>query len=395
MSGTPLTLAETASVFGEMLTFRAHAGCRDGSERRAHHARGEGRGHAEHGGAPDRVLLFETRCTTSAGPARSCPTASARSGMQVQTESLGPAFEFTPEYDVFWAYMPHFIHSPFYVYAYAFGDCLVNALYAVFQSGHPGFQAKYLDMLRAGGTKRHKELLAPFGLDASDPAFWRRVWSDRRVYRRAGGGSVRAKSCTLRPLPLREGVGGRGRRRRQPLLDYAREMRRDPTPAEQKLWHKLRNHRLGGLKFRRQMPMGPFIADFYCFIGQTRSRTRRRVAHRLADGRTIATPGWRCEESECFVFSNRDVLSNLEGVLTAIQQRACGTPPPIPLPQGEGALGGTPCLTQSTCSAKSGAWRAPPAPWAASPRAWPASACSASRPIAQPTPRTCAQSSAA
>ena len=92
----------------------------------------------------------------------------------VQTESLGPAFEFTPEYRVFWSYVPHFIHSPFYVYAYAFGDCLVNALYSEFQAGHPDFQAKYLAMLRAGGTLRHKELLAPFGLDASDPAFWRR-----------------------------------------------------------------------------------------------------------------------------------------------------------------------------------------------------------------------------
>jgi oligoendopeptidase F len=92
--------------------------------------------------------------------------------LQVQTESLGPAFEFTPEYSVFWSYVPHFIHSPFYVYAYAFGDCLVNALYAVFQGGHPGFQQKYLDMLRAGGTKRHQELLAPFGLDATDPSFW-------------------------------------------------------------------------------------------------------------------------------------------------------------------------------------------------------------------------------
>ena len=94
--------------------------------------------------------------------------------MDVQRQSLGPAFEFTPDYKVFWAYVPHFIHSPFYVYAYAFGDCLVNALYSVYQSGHPGFQAKYLDMLKAGGTKRHKELLAPFGLDASDPAFWTR-----------------------------------------------------------------------------------------------------------------------------------------------------------------------------------------------------------------------------
>ena len=92
--------------------------------------------------------------------------------MEVQTESLGPAFSFDDEYRRLLGLYPHFIHSPFYVYAYAFGDCLVNSLYAVYQSGQPDFQAKYLDMLRAGGTKRHKELLAPFGLDASDPAFW-------------------------------------------------------------------------------------------------------------------------------------------------------------------------------------------------------------------------------
>jgi oligoendopeptidase F len=92
--------------------------------------------------------------------------------MQVQTESLGPAFDFTPDYQVYWAYIPHFVHTPFYVYAYAFGDCLVNALYGVFREGHPRFQEKYLAMLKAGGTLPHKELLAPFGLDASDPAFW-------------------------------------------------------------------------------------------------------------------------------------------------------------------------------------------------------------------------------
>jgi oligoendopeptidase F len=93
--------------------------------------------------------------------------------MQVQVESLGPAFEFTPDYGVYWSYIPHFVHSPFYVYAYAFGDCLVNALYGVYREGAvAGFEGKYLDMLRAGGTKRHKELLAPFGLNAADPAFW-------------------------------------------------------------------------------------------------------------------------------------------------------------------------------------------------------------------------------
>src|SRR3546814_408880 len=94
--------------------------------------------------------------------------------LDVQERSLGPALRFEDVYRNYWAYIPHFIHSPFYVYAYAFGDCLVNSLFAVHQGGHPGFQAKYLDMLRAGGTKPHKELLAPFGLDATDPAFWNR-----------------------------------------------------------------------------------------------------------------------------------------------------------------------------------------------------------------------------
>jgi oligoendopeptidase F len=92
--------------------------------------------------------------------------------LDVQRESLGPAIRLHDEYKYYWTYIPHFIHSPFYVYAYAFGDCLVNSLYAVYQNAEEGFAARYLDMLRAGGTLRHKELLAPFGLDASDPAFW-------------------------------------------------------------------------------------------------------------------------------------------------------------------------------------------------------------------------------
>jgi oligoendopeptidase F len=92
--------------------------------------------------------------------------------MSVQAESLGPAFDFMEGYETFWAYIPHFVHSPFYVYAYAFGDGLVNALYAVYEENPEGFQDKYFDMLKAGGSKHHKELLAPFGLDATDPAFW-------------------------------------------------------------------------------------------------------------------------------------------------------------------------------------------------------------------------------
>jgi len=92
--------------------------------------------------------------------------------MSVQRESLGPAIELKPGYETFWAYIPHFIHSPFYVYAYAFGDCLVNSLYAVYEKADSGFAERYLAMLSAGGTKHHAELLAPFGLDARDPAFW-------------------------------------------------------------------------------------------------------------------------------------------------------------------------------------------------------------------------------
>ncbi len=173
MSGTPLTLAETASVFGEMLTFRGLLDAATPKQRRIMLA-------AKVEDMLNTVVRqiafyrFETLLHDERRNGELLPERIGEIWLQVQTESLGPAFEFTPEYSVFWAYIPHFIHSPFYVYAYAFGDCLVNALYSVFQAGHPGFQAKYLDMLRAGGTRRHKALLAPFGLDASDPAFWTR-----------------------------------------------------------------------------------------------------------------------------------------------------------------------------------------------------------------------------
>lgn len=173
MSGTPLTLAETASVFGEMLTFRALLDASDPARRKIMLA----------GKVEDMLNTvvrqiafyeFERRVHAERRTGELVPDRLCAIWMEIQTESLGPAFTFDDEYRVFWSYIPHFIHSPFYVYAYAFGDCLVNALYGVFQGGHPGFQRKYLDMLRAGGTKRHKELLAPFGLDATDPAFWRK-----------------------------------------------------------------------------------------------------------------------------------------------------------------------------------------------------------------------------
>ena len=174
MSGTPLTLAETASVFGEMLTFRALLDAEQDPTRRRLMLAGKVEDMLNTVVRQVAFYRFETLLHEARRTSELLPEEIGALWMQVQRESLGPAFEFTPDYRTFWAYIPHFIHSPFYVYAYAFGDCLVNALFAEFQAGHPDFQTKYREMLRAGGTKVHKDLLAPFGLDASDPAFWRR-----------------------------------------------------------------------------------------------------------------------------------------------------------------------------------------------------------------------------
>ena len=174
LSGTPLTLAETASVFGEMLTFRALLDAETDPARRRIMLASKVEDMLNTVVRQIAFYNFERRLHSARREGELTAEQIGEIWLDVQRASLGPAFEFTPEYSVFWAYVPHFIHSPFYVYAYAFGDCLVNALYGVYQSGHPGFEGKYLDMLRAGGTKRHQELLAPFGLDASDPAFWRR-----------------------------------------------------------------------------------------------------------------------------------------------------------------------------------------------------------------------------
>ncbi len=174
MADTPLTLAETASVFGEMLTFQSLL--KSAPDKPTRKAMLAGKVEDMLNTVVRQIAFydFETRLHAARRQGELTPDQIGEIWMAVQTESLGPAFTFDEEYRHYWSYIGHFIHSPFYVYAYAFGDCLVNSLYAAYQSGQPGFQAKYLDMLRAGGVKRHKELLAPFGLDASDPAFWDR-----------------------------------------------------------------------------------------------------------------------------------------------------------------------------------------------------------------------------
>ncbi|MCE9521564.1 MAG: M3 family oligoendopeptidase [Alphaproteobacteria bacterium] len=172
LSNTPLTLAETASVFGEMLTFRALL--------KAEH---EPRARAAMLAAKVEDMLntvvrqiafytFERRVHAARREGELTADDLGRIWLEVQTESLGPAFHFADGYEAYWCYISHFIHSPFYVYAYAFGDCLVNSLYAVYEKSPAGFAERYLDLLAAGGTKHYREALAPFGLDPSDGAFW-------------------------------------------------------------------------------------------------------------------------------------------------------------------------------------------------------------------------------
>ena len=172
LSQTPLTLAETASVFGEMLTFRAMLDAETDPKRRKAMLAGKVEDMINTVVRQIAFYEFERRVHDERREGELTSDRLGEIWMEIQRESLGPAFTFDEEYRVYWSYIPHFIHSPFYVYAYAFGDCLVNSLYSVYQQGEPGFQEKYFAMLKAGGTLRHKELLAPFGLDASDPAFW-------------------------------------------------------------------------------------------------------------------------------------------------------------------------------------------------------------------------------
>jgi oligoendopeptidase F len=172
LSSTPLTLAETASVFGEMLTFRKLLSeAKTAEEKKVLLA---GKVEDMINTVVRQIAFYDFECKLHAARAEGelTPDDINAIWMSVQAESLGEAFDFMPGYETFWSYIPHFVHSPFYVYAYAFGDGLVNALYAVYEEGDADFQEKYFEMLKAGGSKHHKELLAPFGLDASDPNFW-------------------------------------------------------------------------------------------------------------------------------------------------------------------------------------------------------------------------------
>jgi len=174
MADTPLTLAETASVFGEMLTFRALLGRESDPSRRKIMLAGKVEDMLNTVVRQIAFVTFEQKVHDERREAELTPDRLAEIWLDVQRESLGPGLRLDGLYRHYWSYIPHFVHTPFYVYAYAFGDCLVNSLYAVYEDAHQGFADRYLAMLRAGGTLRHRELLAPFGLDAADPSFWSR-----------------------------------------------------------------------------------------------------------------------------------------------------------------------------------------------------------------------------
>ncbi len=174
MAPTPLTLAETASVFGEMLTFRALLDKAESREKRKIMLAGKVEDMLNTVVRQIAFYSFERKVHEARKQGELTADQLCELWMSVQAESLGPAIALREGYETFWTYIPHFIHSPFYVYAYAFGDCLVNSLYAVYEQAEDGFQDKYFALLKAGGTKHHSELLAPFGLDATDASFWQK-----------------------------------------------------------------------------------------------------------------------------------------------------------------------------------------------------------------------------
>ncbi len=172
LANTPLTLAETASVFGEMLTFRALLEKTTDPKQRFALLSSKVEDMLNTVVRQIAFYTFERKVHTARRQGELRTEEINAIWLEVQAESLGDGIIANEGYEVFWTYIPHFIHSPFYVYAYAFGDCLVNSLYAQYEKASEGFAERYFELLKAGGSKHHSELLAPFGLDAKDPQFW-------------------------------------------------------------------------------------------------------------------------------------------------------------------------------------------------------------------------------
>ena len=172
LSGTPLTIAETASVFGEMLTFKALLAKTTSSAQRRSLLASKVDDMLNTVVRQIAFFEFERAVHEHRRKGELSIEDIGNIWIETQKEALGEAVNIDPIVQPFWGYVSHFIHAPFYVYAYAFGDCLVNSLYSVYESQHPNFTTLYIDLLKAGGSKRYPELLMPFGLDAKNPEFW-------------------------------------------------------------------------------------------------------------------------------------------------------------------------------------------------------------------------------
>ena len=172
LSDTPLTIAETASVFGEMLTFKSILrNCKTEIDKQII-LRSKIEDMLNTVVRQISFFSFERLLHNKRMAGELTVEKINEIWMETQTTSLGPSIKLSSDYKYFWAYIPHFIHSPFYVYAYAFGDCLVNSLYAKYEEGYEDFNNKYIDLLKSGGSKHYKDLLKDFNLNPEKKKFW-------------------------------------------------------------------------------------------------------------------------------------------------------------------------------------------------------------------------------
>ena len=173
-SSTPLTLAETASVFGEMLTFKSLLSITKKENERKGLLANKVEDMLNTVVRQIAFFEFEKRIHDQRKIKELSVNEICKIWIDVQKQSLGPSIKFNDDYKYFWSYIPHFIHSPFYVYAYAFGDCLVNSLFNVYESKLPKFEDKYITLLESGGSNTYDKLLKPFGLNPKKKDFWQK-----------------------------------------------------------------------------------------------------------------------------------------------------------------------------------------------------------------------------
>ena len=173
-SSTPLTLAETASVFGEMLTFKSLLSITTKENERKGLLANKVEDMLNTVVRQIAFFEFEKRIHDQRKIKELSVNEICKIWIDVQKQSLGPSIKFNDDYKYFWSYIPHFIHSPFYVYAYAFGDCLVNSLFNVYESKLPKFEDKYITLLESGGNNTYDKLLKPFGLNPKKKDFWQK-----------------------------------------------------------------------------------------------------------------------------------------------------------------------------------------------------------------------------